>query len=72
MHSYVFRRRGAVDYPIIKRTALVSVQIGTTISRAIKNPARLTSCRVCFWCLAMSYSHMGKPHTTIGEDTFHC
>ena len=23
-------------------------------------------------CLAVSYSHMGKPHTTIGADMFHC
>jgi hypothetical protein len=23
-------------------------------------------------CLAMTYSHMGKPHTTIGDDAFHC
>jgi hypothetical protein len=22
-------------------------------------------------CLAMTYSRMGKPHTTIGEDAFH-
>jgi len=24
------------------------------------------------WCLAMSYSRMGRPHTTIGDDAFHC
>ena len=24
------------------------------------------------WSLAMSYSHMGKPHTTIGDRSFHC
>src|SRR5690554_5124719 len=23
-------------------------------------------------CLAMTYSHMRKPHTTIGDDAFHC
>ncbi len=23
------------------------------------------------WRLAMTYSHMGKPHTTIGEAAFH-
>ena len=22
--------------------------------------------------LAMTYFHMGKPHTIIGDDTFHC
>ena len=22
-------------------------------------------------CLAVTYSHMGKPHTTIGDETFH-
>ena len=22
--------------------------------------------------LAMTYSHMGKPHTTIGDEPFHC
>jgi len=22
-------------------------------------------------CLAMTYSHMGKPHTTIGDTAFH-
>ncbi len=24
-----------------------------------------------FKCLAMTYSHMGRPHTTIGDDAFH-
>ena len=26
-----------------------------------------------FWyrCLTMTYSHMGKPHTTIGDASFH-
>ncbi len=24
------------------------------------------------WCLAMTYSHMGMPHTTIGDRPFHC
>ena len=23
-------------------------------------------------CLAMTYSHMGRPHTTIGDASFHC
>ena len=26
---------------------------------------------VLFRSLAMTYSHMGKPHTTIGDDAFH-
>ncbi len=26
---------------------------------------------VLFRSLAMTYSHMGNPHTTIGDDTFH-
>ena len=27
-----------------------------------------------FWnlILTMTYSHMGKPHTTIGDASFHC
>ena len=25
-----------------------------------------------FWSLAMTYSHMGRPHTTIGDASFHC
>ena len=25
-----------------------------------------------FRSLAMTYSHMGKPHTTIGDAPFHC
>ena len=23
-------------------------------------------------CLTMTYSHMGRPHTTIGDESFHC
>ena len=23
-------------------------------------------------CLTTTYSHMGRPHTTIGAETFHC
>ena len=25
-----------------------------------------------FKCLTTTYSHMGRPHTTIGAETFHC
>ena len=36
----------------------------------IKNPD-LKETGVTFKCLAVTYSHMGKPHTTIGAKQFH-
>ncbi|KPY68206.1 hypothetical protein ALO58_101734 [Pseudomonas savastanoi pv. savastanoi] len=37
-----------------------------------KNPQRVSD--EGFWnlILTMTYSHMGKPHTTIGDTSFHC
>ena len=35
-----------------------------------KPPARRAE-GVSFRSLAMTYSHMGKPHTTIGDASFH-
>ncbi|KPY12177.1 hypothetical protein ALO61_101742 [Pseudomonas savastanoi pv. nerii] len=37
-----------------------------------KNPQRISD--EGFWnlILTMTYSHMGKPHTTIGDTSFHC
>ncbi|RMT20560.1 hypothetical protein ALP52_101764 [Pseudomonas amygdali pv. mori] len=37
-----------------------------------KNPQRVSE--EGFWnlILTMTYSHMGKPHTTIGDTSFHC
>tara|TARA_R110002167_G_C12455097_1_gene632160 strand:- start:304 stop:597 length:294 start_codon:yes stop_codon:yes gene_type:complete len=37
----------------------------------IKNPVQQAERGVLILILAMTYSHMGKPHTTIGDDTFH-
>ena len=36
-----------------------------------KKPETLTNLGFLFRSLAMTYSHMGKPHTTIGEESFH-
>ena len=39
---------------------------------AIKNPSRFRNWGFYFFrILAMTYSHMGKPHTTIGDEPFH-
>ena len=35
-----------------------------------KNPSRLAGVFL-IRSLAMTYSHMGRPHTTIGDDAFH-
>ena len=43
---------------------------GALIERATKNPAGwLGSLR--YKCLTMTYSRMGRPHTTIGAKRFH-
>ena len=41
-------------------------------SRTNKTPERVSD--QGFWnlILTMTYSHMGKPHTTIGDTSFHC
>ena len=39
--------------------------------RKAKTPAELSTGVFGFRCLAMSYSRMGRPHTTIGDDAFH-
>jgi hypothetical protein len=36
-----------------------------------KKPLTLKRSGVGIRCLAVSYSHMGKPHTTIGAEHFH-
>ena len=40
--------------------------------RTNKTPERVSD--QGFWnlILTMTYSHMGKPHTTIGDASFHC
>src|SRR5690554_2749251 len=46
------------------------VRVDTRYRIQIKKP--LAFAKGCFiWSLAVSYSHMGKPHTTIGADMFH-
>ncbi|GBH07202.1 hypothetical protein BV360_01521 [Pseudomonas syringae pv. actinidiae] len=42
------------------------------LSAQNKNPQRVSD--EGFWnlILTMTYSHMGKPHTTIGDTSFHC
>ena len=37
-----------------------------------QNPSRIATGVFFFRSLAMTYSHMGKPHTTIGDAPFHC
>ncbi len=37
-----------------------------------KNPGQCGTGVFFFGSLAMTYSHMGKPHTTIGDAPFHC
>ena len=37
-----------------------------------KNPGLMETGVSGVGCLAMTYSHMGRPHTTIGDDAFHC
>ena len=41
-------------------------------SKNEETPAAALQGSLRFWCLAMTYSHMGKPHTTIGDASFHC
>ena len=36
-----------------------------------QNPSRDATGVFFFRSLAMTYSHMGKPHTTIGDEPFH-
>ena len=36
-----------------------------------KNPGLIETGVSVIKCLAMTYSHMGKPHTTIGDTAFH-
>ena len=45
-------------------------QFSTTTYLNEKSPCRKTRASSS-WDLAVSYSHMGKPHTTIGANTFH-
>ena len=37
-----------------------------------QNPGHYVTGVLFFRSLAMTYSHMGKPHTTIGDAPFHC
>ncbi len=36
-----------------------------------KTPERFHARGFLYRCLTMTYSHMGKPHTTIGDASFH-
>src|SRR5690606_12642007 len=38
---------------------------------AKKKPRPVSRSGFFIWCLTMTYSHMGKPHTTIGDASFH-
>ena len=56
---------------MVQGTGLIEVR--QLLSRQpIKNPTRLPGWGCLFRSLAMTYSHMGKPHTTIGDEPFHC
>ena len=44
---------------------------GALIERATKNPADGLGF-LQYKCLTMTYSRMGRPHTTIGAKRFHC
>ena len=41
------------------------------IAHPIKNPTPQSGMGFVIGCLTMTYSHMGKPHTTIGAEWFH-
>ena len=41
------------------------------IAHPIKNPTPQSGMGFVIGCLTMTYSHMGKPHTTIGAERFH-
>ena len=49
------------------------VRTGQRFLASIKNktPAAFAAGVFFFRSLAMTYSHMGKPHTTIGDTSFH-
>jgi hypothetical protein len=50
------------------------LQDGRGVHRILKNKTPVAESAtgvLFFWSLAMTYSHMGKPHTTIGDASFH-
>ena len=75
----IFRRRDDI-VPIQVRmyaeyrpdsAARSSADPGEFSVRAKKNTPTMTDRGVRYRCLTMTYSHMGKPHTTIGDASFH-
>ena len=54
---------------VLGGTILLLYGLFSWINRNKKGLPRVT---LLFRSLAMTYSHMGKPHTTIGDAPFHC
>ena len=51
---------------------LAEVFVEASHDQKTKNPSSVSYWGFLFIrCLAMTYSHMGTPHTTIGDDAFH-
>lgn len=46
-------------------------KVGQWNARNEKAPAASLAAGACDGCLALTYSHMGRPHTTIGDAAFH-
>ena len=59
--------------PAVQEVVTWARYLGTENPRILnKKPRTADADRgVLFRSLAMTYSHMGKPHTTIGDDAFH-
>ncbi|RMT18016.1 hypothetical protein ALP54_101623 [Pseudomonas amygdali pv. lachrymans] len=76
MHQWVRIPRGLI-LPENKKPPrpggfFISTRYENTLTRQKnKNPQRVSD--EGFWnlILTMTYSHMGKPHTTIGDTSFH-
>ena len=75
----IFRRRDdivpmeirmSVDYRP-DPAARSSADVGELSERTKKNTPTISDRGVRYRRLTMTYSHMGKPHTTIGDASFH-
>ena len=68
MPSALLRRSPAVN----RLRHMGPIGVGETQRILNKKPPARRAEGVLFRSLAMTYSHMGKPHTTIGDAPFHC
>ena len=65
------RRPKGEEFGLAKFRITMTLAERVLIVHPIKKGQSRRDCPLFIGCLTMTYSHMGRPHTTIGAERFH-